>query len=145
MKTLTRRICSLVCLFVKISVFILIFPLYPKLEVVFTHLGSIAWVAWTTVWCSRQRNAKTRVSSLNIYCSSDVDITHLDGYRASKICRRADARLRKIFKNLCKICTFEREIRKQALKKINWQNFTKFFKFLHVFMALQANSSVHNF
>ena len=41
------------------------------------------------------------------------------------------------------MCAFERKIGKKALKK--WQVLTKFLKFLHVFMAFSANSSVHNF
>ena len=34
--------------------------------------------------------------------------------RASEICRRADAHLRKNFKNLRKMCTFEHEIGKKT-------------------------------
>ena len=41
--------------------------------------------------------------------------------RASKSCRRSDARLRKIFTNLCKMCTFELETRKNYLFMITAQ------------------------
>ena len=54
--------------------------------------------------------------------------------RAFKSCRRADARLRKIFKNLHKMFTFERKIGKTDIKK-KLAQFEKLFKFLHVFMA----------
>ena len=54
--------------------------------------------------------------------------------RASKSCIHANARLRKMFKNLRKMGTFEREIEKKLHKK-KWHTLTKFIKFLHVFMA----------
>ena len=53
-------------------------------------------------------------------------------YRASKSCRCADARLRNIFKNLCKMFTFERKIGKTGILK---NKLAQFGLFLHVFMA----------
>ena len=53
-----------------------------------------------------------------------------DQCRASKSCRRADTCLHKIFKNLRKVCMFERKIRKPGIKKLH--NLAKFFKSLHV-------------
>ena len=50
----------------------------------------------------------------------------LQEYRATKSCRRAEACLGKIVKNLRKMCTYERKIeeKKQAFKKFNLHNLT---------------------
>ena len=42
----------------------------------------------------------------NVCCNYKLFID-LGFFRASKSCRRAEARLRKIFKNLLQMCTFE--------------------------------------
>ena len=58
--------------------------------------------------------------------------------------------MREIFKNLRKMCTFEQEIRKTSIQKINWHNLTKVLKnftFLYGILSqfLCAKFSVRKF
>ena len=56
------------------------------------------------------RHSATRTSP-----SQTFPLSFLSGGRASKMCRRAVARLRKIFKDLRKMCTLERKIGKTGI------------------------------
>ena len=78
-------------------------------------------------------------------CTVSVTVPVIDLSRASKSCRRADARLLKIFQNVRKFLLLNAKVVKIALILGFWNNLTIFFFYLTCFMASSVHVSAQNF